>query len=242
MPFEHPVSCRIARNLTFAKLPSNLQQWILHSQAAAPKARDQAAPSSHWWRQLEDPELVHMRRLFILYSLQSLLFSATMIATIATSTSKLSSILLKDVGKIPINFPRIICNYFCCDLLVNTFDKRIDLTERISNLTFHSFCRIDIEIQDTLMRRSVSSDEDPVVHASQRSTEKLSENPTKVSEVELVAPKTLVASHQQIVETTSTAESVQDTHSAEVTPTKVTTDMAWCVTLPSESVLLFDSL
>ncbi len=90
------------------------------------------------------------------------------------------------------------------------------------------------------MRRSVSSEEDTVVLASQRSTEKLSENPKIVVE-DTDAPRTLVTSQKQIVETTSTSEKAQDTQSAEGTPFKYT-ESAWCVTLPSESVLLFDSL
>ncbi len=90
------------------------------------------------------------------------------------------------------------------------------------------------------MRRSVSSEEDTVVLASQKSTEKLPKNAKIVAE-DAEALKNLVASQKQIKETTSTIESARDTQSAEFTSFK-SAESAWCVTLPSESVLLFDSL
>jgi len=101
--------------------------------------------------------------------------------------------------------------------------------------------RIDNEIQDTLMRRSVSSDEEPVVLASQRSTDRPSENEPMVQQdpVALVPPSAVIAHN---VETTSTSDSAQDVHSAETSPSKGAAETLWCVTLPSESVLLFDSL
>mmetsp|Transcript_13261 Transcript_13261/g.18059 ORF Transcript_13261/g.18059 Transcript_13261/m.18059 type:complete len:80 (+) Transcript_13261:695-934(+) len=52
----------------------------------------------------------------------------------------------------------------------------------------------------------------------------------------------LQAPHQQHVETTSTADSIIETHMTEGGSPHEVAEPAWCVTMPSETVLHLDSL
>lgn len=89
------------------------------------------------------------------------------------------------------------------------------------------------------MRRSVSSDEEQVVRASQRLppyAESILQSPKKGD------ADARVAAHQQNVETSSTSDSILEMHFSDGASPCEQGEATWCVFMPSEAVLLFDSL
>ena len=109
------------------------------------------------------------------------------------------------------------------------------------------FFRIDNEIQDTLMKRSISSEDEQVVRASQRTEKTPSEISPKDIEDSVLAVEQIYSSfatHHQNVETHSTSDSLHEIHFSYdgMSPFENATDAVWCVTMPSEAVLHCDRL
>ena len=97
------------------------------------------------------------------------------------------------------------------------------------------------------MKRSISSEEEQVVRASQRTQKLPSEKSWKDIEDSVPAVDQIYSSfatHQQNVETTSTSDSLHEIHFSYdgMSPFESATDPVWCVTMPSEAVLHCDRL
>lgn len=105
------------------------------------------------------------------------------------------------------------------------------------------FNEIDNEIQDTLLHRSFSSEEEQVVRASKRSVDPMPERDFEEAEVQVVDPtqiKPLL--HQQRAETTSTSDSMVELQMSENMSPFEDSEATWCVNMLPESVFVLGNL